>query len=66
MVAEKQTPGGALMFAPYCPTHGSRVLLFDDNIERIVRTSKGLQIAYRCNCGYQGLWFPGDSGVAAA
>ncbi len=54
------------MFAPYCPTHGSRVLLFDDNIERIVRTSNGLQIAYRCNCGYQGLWCPGDSGPAAA
>lgn len=54
------------MFAPYCPVHGSRVLLFDDNIERIVRTSEGLQIAYRCNCGYQGLWSPGDSRSAAA
>lgn len=48
------------MFAPYCPTHGSRVLLFDDNIERIVRTSEGLQIAFRCNCGYQGMFCPGD------
>ena len=65
-MAGEQIPGGLLMFAPYCPTHGSRVLLFDDNIERIVRTSTGLQIAYRCNCGYQGLWCPGDSGNAAA
>lgn len=54
------------MFAPYCPTHGSRVLLFEENIERIVRTGTGLQIAYVCNCGYQGLWCPGNSRTAAA
>jgi hypothetical protein len=54
------------MFAPYCPSHGSRVLLFEENIERIVRTGDGLQIAYRCNCGYQGLWCPGNPLSAAA
>jgi hypothetical protein len=54
------------MFAPYCPVHGSRVLLFEENIERIVRTGNGLQISYRCNCGYQGLFCPGDSAAEAA
>jgi hypothetical protein len=53
------------MFAPYCPVHQSRVLLFDDNIERLVRTSTGVQIEFVCNCGYRGTWCPGAVGAAA-
>ena len=54
------------MFAPYCPDHGSRVLLFVENIEAIERTSKGIRIRYRCNCGHQGLWnAPTPSELAA-
>lgn len=44
------------MFAPYCPVHGSRVLLFVENIEALERTDAGMKIHYRCNCGHEGVW----------
>jgi hypothetical protein len=53
------------MFAPYCPVHQSRVLLFEDNIERLIRTSAGIQIVFVCNCGYHGTWCPGPIREAA-
>lgn len=47
------------MFAPYCPVHGSRVLLFADNIESISNTAQGIDVYYRCNCGHTGVWRTG-------
>jgi hypothetical protein len=46
------------MFAPYCPVHGSRVLLSLDDIERLEHTSNGIAVHYRCLCGYRGVWNP--------
>lgn len=46
------------MFAPYCPVHKSRVLLFADNIESIYRSTDGLVVRYHCTCGHQGIWHP--------
>lgn len=44
------------MFAPYCPVHNSRVLLFADNIDAIHSTDHGMEIQFHCNCGYEGTW----------
>ena len=46
------------MFAPYCPTHRSRVLLFTDNIDAIAKGENGLIVRFHCTCGYQGTWRP--------
>jgi hypothetical protein len=47
------------MFAPYCPNHHSRVLLFADNIDSIEKGDEGLTVRFHCTCGYQGIWNPG-------
>ncbi len=44
------------MFAPYCPVHDSRVLLFADSIDAIRSTEDGVEILFHCNCGYEGTW----------
>lgn len=44
------------MFAPFCPIHGSRVLLFADSIEALEKTPTGFDVHYRCNCGHIGVW----------
>lgn len=49
------------MFAPFCPVHGSRVLLFSENIRSVRNTDHGIDIYYRCNCGYLGIWHTGRS-----
>lgn len=46
------------MFAPYCPTHNSQVLLFTENIDAIEKDEEGLSIRFHCTCGYQGTWSP--------
>ncbi|MCI0678362.1 MAG: hypothetical protein L0Z63_04880 [Actinobacteria bacterium] len=42
------------MFAPYCPIHGSRVLLFAENLIAIESTPRGWTLRFRCDCGYTG------------
>lgn len=45
-----------LMFAPYCPRHDSRILLFTENIDAIEKGEAGLTIRFHCTCGYRGIW----------
>ncbi len=47
------------MFDVYCPDHGSRVLLFSQDIETILNTQKGMEVHYRCFCGHRGVWLTG-------
>ena len=47
------------MFDVYCPEHGSRILLFAGDIEMIRNTEKGVEVHYRCTCGYRGVWLTG-------
>ena len=44
------------MFAPYCPEHGSRVLLPVDNIVDLSRMKTGILVHFRCTCGHTGTW----------
>jgi hypothetical protein len=46
------------MFAPYCETHGSRVLLSTDNITAMVQGESGLIAHFTCICGATGTWEP--------
>lgn len=52
------------MFAPFCPVHGSRVLLFAGNIRAIRNSSDGIEVHYRCTCGHEGVWRTGRSARA--
>lgn len=47
------------MFDVYCPGHGSRVLMFPSDIEAIRNTREGIEVIYRCFCGYEGVWHSG-------
>lgn len=47
------------MFAPYCPNHGHRVLLFVEDIVAVDATPLGIEVTYRCWCGYEGVWLSG-------
>ncbi len=47
------------MFDIYCPDHGSRILLFANDIEEIRNTERGIEVHYRCTCGYRGVWITG-------
>ncbi len=48
------------MFAPYCPVHQSRVLLFADNIEGLRVEDDSVVVDYHCNCGFRGTWHAGN------
>ena len=39
------------MFAPYCPSHESRVLLGYESVVDIESTPLGLKVVLRCHCG---------------
>ena len=41
------------MFAPYCPIHGSKVLLGVESISSIRPTSGGLAVEFTCSCGHR-------------
>jgi hypothetical protein len=39
------------MFAPYCPRHGSRVLLGFESVIDVEQTAFGPKVLLRCSCG---------------
>jgi hypothetical protein len=43
-----------IMFTTYCPGHRDRVLLFPENIERLVNRPDGIELHWRCTCGNVG------------
>ena len=47
------------MFAPFCPQHDSRVLLSLHDITGLRSTPLGIEVAFRCHCGYRGVWLTG-------
>jgi hypothetical protein len=42
------------MFSVHCPRHGADVLLGTDNIERVINTTTGVALRWRCTCGATG------------
>ncbi|MGH3918321.1 MAG: hypothetical protein ACRDRY_23680 [Pseudonocardiaceae bacterium] len=47
------------MFTVWCPGHGSTVLIWTSDIDRIVNTSDGIAVHYHCGCGRRGVWLTG-------
>jgi len=47
------------VFDIYCPTHGSRVLLWTSDIDAITNTADGIVVQYHCTCGHRGTWVTG-------
>jgi hypothetical protein len=44
------------MFAPYCETHRSRVLLPTSAIIALESTDDGMVALFECICGSRGVW----------
>lgn len=47
------------MFAPYCTSHESRVLLPVTSIIRLESANDGMIAHFVCNCGNAGVWSTG-------
>jgi hypothetical protein len=47
------------MFDVHCPRHGSTVLLGYSNIASFANTDRGIEVRFRCYCGYEGTWVTG-------
>ena len=43
------------MFDVFCPNHGSRVLLFSDDIEALINHPDGIALHWHCPCGERGV-----------
>ena len=57
------------MFTVHCPTHGGAVLLSERAITRLVNTTRGIELHWRCLCGTEGVEVTGllaDPPAAAA
>lgn len=48
------------MFDVYCPREGARVLLSTRNILVLSNRPSGIEVRYRCVCGYEGVCRPGS------
>ena len=53
------------MFAPYCPRHGSHVLLSADDLS-VRNTAAGIEVVWRCSCGHVGRRLTGAAAPAEA
>ena len=47
------------MFAAVCPRHGGPVLLSLSQIEWLDHGPDGIDVHFRCTCGYRGVWRTG-------
>lgn len=54
------------MFAAYCPTHGSRILLDIGRLVRLDHTDHGVDAQLRCYCGAELVVRTGRPATAAA
>lgn len=52
------------MFAPYCPRHGTRVLLSADDL-RVRTTDHGIEVVWHCSCGHVGRHLTGAAAHGA-
>ncbi len=43
-----------MMFAPFCPTHDSKVLMTRRNVLNFWNGPGGPVIQWKCNCGHEG------------
>ena len=43
------------MFKVYCARHGTRVLLWPDNVRALRNLADGVRLHWRCTCGETGV-----------
>jgi hypothetical protein len=43
------------MFSVHCPGHGSRVILGNRAITKLMNTEHGIELHWRCHCGAEGV-----------
>jgi hypothetical protein len=53
------------MFAVFCPSVGSRVLIWPSEIRSVTNTADGIRVHFDCACGCEGTWHTGADAVAA-
>jgi hypothetical protein len=51
------------MFSVHCAGHGSRVILTNRQITRLVNSSVGIELHWRCVCGTEGVELLGQDAV---
>jgi hypothetical protein len=56
LAGDRSAPEEVAMLAPFCPTHGARVLVPPGRILAVFNTSTGIHVAYRCWCDDVGIW----------
>jgi hypothetical protein len=52
------------VFDVFCPRHRARVLLSTRNLENVRNTERGIEVRFRCHCGYRGMWVTGHRAVS--
>jgi len=52
------------VFTAYCEKHEAPVLLFTHNITGLVNWVDGIDVHFRCLCGYEGVWRTGKGRAA--
>lgn len=52
------------MFSVHCPGHGTRVLLWPNDVEALHNTPDGIVVWWRCHCGERGATLTGRSAAA--
>jgi hypothetical protein len=53
------------MFSIHCPSHGSNVLLGRRRV-RVVNTTDGVALVWRCICGHEGVEILSGAGAGSA
>ena len=53
------------MYAVYCPTHESQVLLGSRSIMQIENTAHGIDLHWQCHCGTRGVEHLGERSASA-
>ena len=52
------------MFAVFCPSVGSEMLIWPSEIRSITNTPDGIVVHFDCGCGCEGTWRTGANAAA--
>jgi hypothetical protein len=64
VVQSSTAAGGVEVFAVFCPTVGSQVLIWSSEIRAVTNLEDGIRVQFECACGCEGVWHTGAKSVA--